>query len=170
MNHKPDQPARDATRPYHIPLKGPWQITKRVGRKIVADNLQVVTAGCAFYALFAIFPALWASISLFGLVTDAATVERQFGFLATVLPTQAYESVVGEIHRIASTSDKTLGWSFGIGLLIALWSANLGTQAMFYALNIVSGGPEHRSMLRCSGGNGTTDWERLSKASPSPRR
>lgn len=148
MNDKPDQAKRGATRHYHIPLKGPWQIAKRVGSKIVSDNLQVVTAGCAFYALFAIFPALWASISLFGLVIDAATVERQFGFLATVLPAQAYDIVIGEIRRIASTSDNTLGWSFGVGLAIALWSANLGTQAMFFALSIVSGKTGHRSMLR----------------------
>ena len=148
MNHKQDPAARDATRPYHIPLKGPWQIAKRVGSKIVSDNLQVVTAGCAFYALFAIFPALWASISLFGLVTDPATVEQQFGFLATVLPAQAYDIVIGEIHRIASTSDKTLGWTFGVALGIALWSANFGTQAMFLALKIAAGGTRHESLLR----------------------
>ena len=148
MNHKLDPAPRDATRHYHIPLKGTWQITKRVGSKIVSDNLQVITAGCAFYALFAIFPALWASISLFGLIADAATVERQFGFLATVLPPQAYDILIQEIRRIASTSDKALGWNFALGLGIALWSANLGTQAMFFALNIASGEPERRSVLR----------------------
>ncbi len=135
-----------ATRHYHIPLKGMWEITKRVGSKIVTDNLQVVTAGCAFYALFAIFPALWASISLFGLVTNEATVEREFNFLAEVLPSQAYDIVIDQIRRIASTSDKALGWSFAIGLAIALWSANLGTQAMFYALKIAYGRGAHGSL------------------------
>lgn len=148
MNDKPDQAASDATRHYHIPLKPAWQITKRVGRKIVDDNLQVVTAGCAFYALFSIFPALWASISLFGLITDPATVEQQFGFLATVLPAQAYDIIIGEIHRIAATSDKTLGWTFAVALAIALWSANFGTQAMFFALKIAAGGTKHQSLLR----------------------
>lgn len=156
MNDKPNQAANtaksdvasDATRHYHISLMPAWRITKRVGRKIFADNLQVVTAGCAFYALFSIFPALWASISLFGLVVDPDTVERQFGFLATVLPEQAYTIVIGEIHRIASTSDKTLGWTFGIALLIALWSANFGTQAMFFALKIAAGKTKHQSLLR----------------------
>jgi membrane protein len=148
MDSKPETPRFDATRPYDIPLKGWWQIVQRVGHKIVSDNLQVVTAGCAFYALFAIFPALWASISLFGLTTDADTVERQFGMLATVLPPQAYEIVIGEIRRIAETPHQALGWSFAVGLGIALWSANLGTQAMFSALNIAYGEPEHRSLLR----------------------
>jgi membrane protein len=148
MDRKPDTSGPDAPRPYHVPLKGAWQIMKRVGSKIVNDNLQVVTAGCAFYALFAIFPALWASVSLFGLTTDADTVDTQFGMLATVLPAQAYEIVIGEIRRIAETPHKALGWNFAAGLGIALWSANLGTHAMFSALNIAYGEPEHRGVLR----------------------
>jgi membrane protein len=148
MDSKPDTASIGATRPYTTPLKGWWQIVQRVGQKIGSDNLSVVSAGCAFYAMFAIFPALTASISLFGLTTDPASVEPRFGMLATVLPAQAYDIVIGEIHRIAQTSDKTLGWSFGLSLAIALWSANLGTQAMFSALTIAFGEPEHRSLLR----------------------
>jgi len=44
------------------------------------DNLSVVAA-----ALFAIFPALSALISLYGLTADPATVEREFGMLGSVL-------------------------------------------------------------------------------------
>jgi len=146
MDSKPD--TTEPERPYTIPLKGWWHIVQRVAHKIGSDNLQVVTAGCAFYALFAIFPALWASISLFGLTTNADTVERQFGMLATVLPPQAYDIVIDEIRRIAETPPQTLGWSFGVGLGIALWSANFGTQAMMSALNIAYGESEHRSLLR----------------------
>jgi membrane protein len=148
MNRKPDPYGRDATRPYHIPLKGWWQIAKRVVSKASRDNLSVVSAGCAFYALFAIFPALTATISLFGLTTDPATVERQFGMLGAVLPEQAYDIVIEQIRRIAETSGQTLGWSLVVSLAIALWSANLGTQAMFSALNIAYGEPERRSILR----------------------
>lgn len=148
MTRKPDTTGRQATRPYQIPLKGWWQIVQRVAVKAGRDNLSVVSAGCAFYALFAIFPALTASISLYGLTTDAATVERQFGMLKAVLPPQAYEIVIDQIRRIAETSGQTLGWSFGVSLAIALWSANLGTQAMFSALNIAYGEPERRSILR----------------------
>jgi len=107
----------------------------------------VVSAGCAYYALFAIFPALTASISLYGLTTDAATVERQFSMLKTVLPDQAYDIVIDQIRRIAQTSGQTLGWSFGVSLAIALWVANLMTQAMFAALNIAYGEPERRSIV-----------------------
>lgn len=148
MNPKTQSVGREATRPYYIPPAGWWQIAKRVVSKASSDNLSVVSAGCAFYALFAIFPALTASISLYGLTADAATVERQFSILETVLPPQAYEIVIDQIRRIAETSGQTLGWSFGVSLAIALWSANLGVQAMFSALNIAYGEPERRSFLR----------------------
>jgi len=148
MDSKTQSVGRDATRPHHIPLAGWWQIAKRVVAKAGSDNLSVVSAGCAFYALFAIFPALTASISLYGLTADPATVERQFDILKTVLPPQAYEIVIDQIRRIAETSGQTLGWSFVVSLAIALWSANLGVQAMFSALNIAYGEPERRSLLR----------------------
>ena len=78
MNRKPDPYGRDATRPYHIPLKGWWQVAQRVWSESNRDNLSVVAAGCAFFALAAIFPALSALISVYGLTADPATVEQQF--------------------------------------------------------------------------------------------
>ena len=149
MNRKPDKPpAQSPVETYHSPLKGWWQIAKTVVTKAGSDNLSVIAAGCAFYALFAIFPALTALISLYGLTADPTIVEREFEMLRTVLPPQGYGIVIGQIQRIVATSDQTLGWSFTVSLIIALWSANLGTQAMFSALNIAYGEPERRSLLR----------------------
>jgi membrane protein len=148
MNHKPDPYGRDATRPYQIPLKGWWQVAQRVWSESNRDNLSVVAAGCAFFALFAIFPALAALISLYSLTADPATVEQHFRMLASVLPIQAYDIVGEQIHRISATSGGTLSWSLGVGLGLALWSANAGTQAMLAALNIAYEEPERRSLLR----------------------
>ena len=64
MSRKPDPYGRDATRRHGIPLKGWWQVAQRVWTEIARDNLSVVAAGCAFYALFAVFPALSALITL----------------------------------------------------------------------------------------------------------
>ena len=109
MNRKPDPYGRDATRPYHIPLKGWWQVAQRVWSESNRDNLSVVAAGCAFFALFAIFPALSALISLYGLTADPATVEQQFRMLSSVLPTQAYDIVIEQIHRISDSVGRNAG-------------------------------------------------------------
>ena len=145
---KPDPYGRDATWPYQIPLKGWWQVAQRVWSESNRDNLSVVAAGCAFFALAAIFPALSALISLYGLTADPATVELQFRMLGSVLPTQAYDMVIEQIHRISAASNGTLGWGLVVSLLLALWSANAGTQAMLAALNIAYEEPERRNLLR----------------------
>ena len=148
MNRKPDPYGRDATRPFQIPLKGWWQVAQRVWSESNRDNLSVVAAGCAFFALFAIFPALSALISLYGLTADPATVEQQFRMLGSVLPAQAYDVVIEQIHRISAASGGTLGWGLALSLGLALWSANAGTQAMMAALNIAYEEPERRSLFR----------------------
>jgi membrane protein len=147
MNPKPDPYGRDATRPYHIPLKGWWQVAQRVWSESARDNLSVVAAGCAFFALAAIFPALSALTLLYGLTTDPTTVEEHFRVLGSVLPPQAYEIVNEQIHRISNTPTETLGWGLVVSLSIALWSANAGTQAMMAALNIAYEEPERRSLF-----------------------
>ena len=108
----------------------------------------MVAAGCAFFALFAIFPALSALISLYGLTADPATVEQQFRMFGSVLPAQAYDVVIEQIHRISAASGGTLGWGLALSLGLALWSANAGTQAMMAALNIAYEEPERRSLFR----------------------
>lgn len=148
MSRKPDPYRRDATRPSRIPLKGWWQVAERVWTESSRDNLSVVSAGCAFYALFAVFPALSALIALYGLTTDPAAVEQQFGMLKSVLPEQAYQIVIEQIHRLAQTSSQSLGWGFAVSLFIALWSVSNLTQAVFAALNIAYEEPERRSFVR----------------------
>ncbi len=148
MSPKIDLYGRDATRPWHIPLKGWWQVLQRVWTESGRDNLSVIAAGCAFYALFAIFPALSALISLYGLTANPTTVDAQFGMLGAVLPPEAADMLLEQTTRIAEASGRALGWSLGLSLGLALWSLTALTQAMFSALNVAYEEPEDRSLLR----------------------
>ena len=148
MSCKPDPYGRDATRPDHIPLKGWWQVAQRVWVESGRDNLTVVSAGCAFYALFAVFPSLSALIALYGLTTNPASVEQQFDMLSSVLPPQAYGIVIEQISHLTESSNTSLGWGLTLSLGLAVWSVSNLTQAMFAALNIAYEEPERRSLLR----------------------
>ena len=68
--------------------------------------------------------------------------------LGSVLPAQAYDVVIEQIHRISTASGGTLGWGLALSFGLALWSANAGTQAMMAALNIAYEEPERRSLIR----------------------
>ena len=63
---------------------GWWSIARRVKDDIAADNLSLIAAGAAFFALLAMFPALAAGVALYGLFTDPATVTAHSALL-TVL-------------------------------------------------------------------------------------
>jgi membrane protein len=94
MIRKPDPFGRDARGPLDIPVRGWWQVAKRVWIKSSRDNFSVVAAGCAFFALFAFFPALSALLSFYSLLLGPSHVEKQFELLALLLPQQAYEVVI----------------------------------------------------------------------------
>ncbi len=148
MGRKRDPYGRHATHPHHIPLKGWWQVAQRVWTESARDNLTVVSAGCAFYALFAVVPVLSALIALYGLTANPASVELHFGMLASVLPPQAYDIVIDQIRRVAATSNRSLGWGLALSLGLALWSSSSLTQALFAALNIAYEEPERRTIFQ----------------------
>lgn len=139
---------RLAAQPQEIPARGWRDILLRVYGRIGEDNLSLVAAGIAFYGLLALFPALAAAVSIYGLVSDPAQVEQQFGAVGGVLPQEAQGLVAGQLHRIASTSSQALGWGLFGGLALALWSAAAGVKALMTALNVTYDEPERRGFLR----------------------
>jgi membrane protein len=106
-----------------------------------------VAAGVTYYALLAVFPAIAALVSIYGLFADPATVQDHLKTLSGVLPGGAMEIIGEQVKLIASKGGGVLGLSFIIGLAISLWSANAGMKAIFDALNIVYDEEEKRSFL-----------------------
>lgn len=125
-----------ADSPSQIPARGWWQIITRVVNQTGEDHVSLVAAGIAFYGFLAVFPALIALVSLYGLLTTPETVQANLSMLLEVLPEQAYDLVSEQLQQITSNSDEALGFRAAISILVALWSANKGTRAMFEGLNI----------------------------------
>lgn len=138
---------RLAERPQEIPAPGWRDILLRVWGKIGELNLSMFAAGVAYYGLFAIFPALVAAVSIYGLVADPADVERQVGALSGVLPQEAANLITGQLHRISATSSDALSVGLLGGVLLALWSAASGVKALITALNVSYGESERRGFL-----------------------
>jgi membrane protein len=126
----------------------PWSdIVARVYGRITEARLFLVAAGVTFYALLAIFPAIVALISIYGLFADPSSIATQSDAASGFLPGGALDILREQTERIAQARG-TLGFAFLIGLLISLWSANGGMKALFDALNVVHGEKENRSFIR----------------------
>jgi membrane protein len=148
MTQAQDPYGRNASGPHLIPLAGWRQVFSRVVTETMRDNVSLVAAGCAFYALFAIFPGISALVSLYGLLTDPLTVEQQLAIFAQVLPDTAYDMLIDQTRQLTTSSGRTLGYSFALSLGLAAWSMMMSTQALFAAMNIAYEQPEMRSIPR----------------------
>src|SRR5688572_29124265 len=67
---------READYPSEVPASGWRDILLRVWEQIGTDNISMVAAGVAFYGLLAIFPAITAFVSIWGLAADPAQVQQ----------------------------------------------------------------------------------------------
>lgn len=119
-----------------------------VFRSISDDRVLAVAAGVTFYALLAVFPAIAAVVSLYGLYADAATVSSNLEQLSSIVPEGAIEIVGDQAQRVSAAGGGTLGFSFFLGLAIAIWGANAGVKAMFDAINVAYGAKEERGFFR----------------------
>ncbi|HEX2955769.1 MAG TPA: YihY/virulence factor BrkB family protein [Chitinispirillaceae bacterium] len=147
-NQQDKEHGRFARRPEEISIKGWWDIAVRVKKQMTEDNISIVAAGVAFYAFLAIFPALTALISMYGLLFEPSTVESQLIQMAGFLPQQA-ANLVGQIMRqIAGRSEQSLGWGVTLSILLGLWSANNGTKSLVQGLNIAYDEKEKRSVFK----------------------
>ena len=128
-----------------------WAWWKRVllntYEEINRDRLLAVAAGVVFYALLAIFPAISAFVSFYGLFASPATLNEHMSLLAGVLPSGALDVIQEQVTRISAKDGKLSVAAIG-GLLLALWSANAGIKAMIDALNVAEGVSEERSFIR----------------------
>lgn len=122
----------------------------RVKRDIGEDHLTLLGAGLSFYAMLAIFPALIAVVTVYGLVSDPAQVQQQIEAITNAVGT-AGEVVGGQMDAIVSTSSSALGWGLVASLAGVLWSASSGMQGLIKATNVVYDETETRGFFRVRG-------------------
>lgn len=139
---------RTATRPADIPAAGWKDILKRTLREVKDDNITTVAAAMTYYGLLALFPALIAVVSVYGLLFDANDVSRQLAEISTLLPTSAAEIVTEQVEAIVSTSDAALGFGLIISIVAALWTVSSGVSALIKAINLAYDETENRSFVK----------------------
>src|SRR5690242_6135738 len=115
QQHTPDRPPSDApgeetlpgvraTAPTEIPWRGWKQIVKRAWAENKADNMPIIGGGVAFFGFLAIFPALIALISIYGLVASPNTVAKQVDSFASGLPKSAQGLISDQLKSIVDNS------------------------------------------------------------------
>ena len=137
-----------AQRPSEIPAADWKDLAWRVYENFQKDRVMLIAAGVTYYGLLALFPAIAALVSLYGLFADPDAIRQQLMAFEGVLPEGAIQVIGDQINRIQEQGGGTLGLYFFIGLIISLWSANAGVKSVFDALTAVYGETERRSFVQ----------------------
>ena len=122
-------------------------IGKAVVERIGKDNITLVAAGIAFYIMGAIFPALAALVSVYGLVADPHQVAERISELGGMLPPEALKIITDGLNSFAQKSGSQLSFALLTSLVLALWTARAGMTSIMTGLNIAYRETEKRSFI-----------------------
>ena len=123
---------------------------RRVRDAAKADNVSLVAAGVAFYGLLAIFPALIATVTLYGLVADPDRIKEQIASATAALPPGAADLVTSQLTSVASVGHGGLTLSLVISLGATIWAASGGVRALLIGLNVIYRTEESRGLVKRS--------------------
>jgi membrane protein len=116
--------------------------------QLETNQLSITAAGIAFFAFLAIFPALAALVSLYGLFADPMRVQNQLATVQSIMPHEAYTIIENQLQKIVTQPQASLGLGFIGGLLLTLFSANKGVITMIGAMNMVYEHEETRGFFK----------------------
>jgi membrane protein len=141
-------PGVHAETPTQIPWAGWEQILKRAWAEHKADNMPIIAGGVAFFGFLSVFPALIATISIYGLVASPEDVTRQIGDLSAQLPQEAQELLATQLTSIAENSGGALSIGLVVSILAALFSASGGVNNLVTAINLAYDEVEARGAIK----------------------
>lgn len=123
------------------PWTGLWAVVREVHRRFVADDGLPLAGSIAYHAILSVFPFLIIVTALAGFVGDADLARRAVSFLMDVAPHQVVEPFVPEIESLLSEPRRDF---LSLGIVLTLWAASGGVDAVRIGLNRAYGLAERR--------------------------
>lgn len=114
-----------------------YQFFLAVWGRVGEGHFGLIAAGVAFYAMFAVFPGLAASIAIWSLVADPGVITSYLAVAEDFLPGDAATLVHDQVMGLLATPRSTLGWATIASVAIALYSARAGVSALISGLEVV---------------------------------
>ena len=123
-------------------------VARSLRDEIKKDNLSLVAAGVAFYALLAIFPAMIALITVYGLVADPDRIKEQLRPITKLLPDQAADLLTAQLTATAEIGAGGLTVGLLISLAATVWASAGAVRALIAGLNVIFGVVQSRNFMR----------------------
>lgn len=143
-----DDRGRDADRPVEIQARDWRGVARRVWQRSRDDNLTLIAAGVAFFALLSFVPAVAASVAAYGLVREPEDIARQVDELGGPIPDEARRLLSEQLSELASAGSARLGIGLIVGLAVSLWGASAAMGHLMVAVTAAYGEHEDRGFVR----------------------
>ena len=141
------RPGADAKSPTDLPQQGWLAVLKRVWASIGRDHVSTISAGIAFFALFAIFPAIAALVMLAGLAIEPPQLASVIDSYAAALPEEAAAIITDQVEQVVSDDGTALSIALVFSLALSLFSASAAIRTLMDGLNAANKEDETRSIL-----------------------
>ena len=138
---------RHADSPKAIPAPGWKQIGKRSLKQLKKDHVSLLAAGVAFKALLALFPAIIAAISVWGLIASPQQITAQLSGFLNALPQSAASVLEQQMTQVAGQNSGALSFALALSVLLAFWSASAGVAGLMEGCNAAYEEVESRSFF-----------------------
>jgi membrane protein len=142
---------RHATHPGQIPVAGWLDVVARVRIQMRRDDVSLLAAGVAFFAMLSLVPTMVALVSLYGLVADPVEIESSVEETLRAAPDEVRELVSSQLSNIVESEPRGLRAGVAAGLVVALWSASAGVKHLMGALTLAYDEIEGRKFMRVRG-------------------
>ncbi|WP_454797132.1 YihY/virulence factor BrkB family protein [Novosphingobium lindaniclasticum] len=137
----------DANAPWRIPGSAWLKIVKRVYRMSGFHELGLLSAGLAFYCFLALTPLIGATVMIYGLIGDVATVHDQMQSIVEVVPPEVARMLEEQLLQIVTTSRGVTGFALLIALFFAIFGGMRAANGMISALNVINEERETRGVI-----------------------
>lgn len=122
-----------------VRLKEYWSFCQAILERMDKSHMGLISAGVAFYAMFAVFPGLAAIIALWSLWFDPTVIMTYVDVAHEFLPDGAAEIIDTQIKSLTAAGPTSIGWASVISFVIATISARAGVDALIRGLNAAHG-------------------------------
>ena len=138
-----------AIQPVRWPAFKDWKdVLVRTWKEAGDDNVGLLAAGVAFYSFLAFVPLLAATVLVYGLAAEPATVAEHIRSLFAILPRDAAALIADQLRSMTESPDAAKGWSLAAAIALAIYGASKGSGAIVTALNVAYEVGESRGFIK----------------------
>ncbi len=139
---------RTADKPSELPAKGWKDILYRVKSEVKNNQIGLISAAMAYYALLAFVPAITTIVLMYAWISDPGEISNHISKVGKFIPSELQEILRTQLTALSSKAQSTLGLSAITGLLFSLWSSSKVSKAIIVAMNIVHDEKEERGFFK----------------------